>query len=312
MPDAAPDSPLHYSAHPHIVERIVELSLPALHLRLLSRAIRDVIDRTLGAHLALSQPEEGRWLDWRVDPSPPSTPSSPSDQCTTGGLRLPTAYNRRVAAQIVDPALLLQRSFAGMLFRLPPDDIAWLESTLSLARSVSIVGDVWYGNRTLPFGALASVPARQVPMLRLLPALEREAAGTHYPSLHPFMAPRVEMVAHIPAGTRYDRAWVGMTTPLPPGVEEVRVALSVGAQEWGTLDRGRPLVYPRSVRRVDIALDVGALDEAGLRVVVFKLFHCFRPEIAWTVSGVDAGLLPLIARAGAAELEDVQAAVTIA
>ncbi|CAK9780993.1 hypothetical protein CC85DRAFT_299622 [Cutaneotrichosporon oleaginosum] len=286
-------SPLDYSAHPHIVERIIALSdtHALLPLRHLNRALKRTIDRSLCNHLIVSQPEAGRWLEWHVS-SPSSTP-----------LRLPTSHARRVAAQIVDPALLLQRSFSGMLFRLAPGDVSWLESTLAYTHTVSIRGDIWYGNRTLPFGALSSVFARAVPRLRLLPA----PTGA-YPSLHPFTARCVEVCAEIRADTRCDRAWVGTGTLLPPGVEDLRIQLRVERQDWAG-ERARPLVYPLSVRRVRVDLDV-APGEA-VRVVGDKLFRHFRADIAWTVTGLDAGIvLALVAAASSAETKEVRAAMS--
>lgn len=271
FPEAA--SPLHYSAHPHIVDRIIELSPPLelLSWRLASSECRRVADRILGARLIISQADDGRWLDFFVtqgelaesvvssvaSPSPATDPASASTSPTPSAsssspspsptlppahtrTRLPTSLGRSIAIQIVDPALLLQRSFSGMLFRLPPPDASWLASTISSAREIALLGDIWYGNRTLPHhNPLVSVPPGRVPRLVLLPDLTRDIAATHYPSLHPFVAPDVEVVARIEEGVRYDRAWVGLTTLLPPEAEVVQVRVGVDArQAWSVARDG--------------------------------------------------------------------------
>lgn len=230
-------SPLHYSGYPHLVERIIELSPPSALLawRGVSHDCHISADRALGAHLVVSQADGARFLEFCAggcDHPPWATDSS--------AIRLPSSRGRHVAIQIVDPALLLQRSFAGMLFRLPPPDAPWLRATLGDARQLSIAGDIWYGNRTLPhYSVLVSMAGERVPHLSLLPATDRDVADRHYPSLHPFTAPRVTVVARMARGTRYDRAWAGLTTPLPPACEDVEVRVEVDSrQEWSIMRDG--------------------------------------------------------------------------
>ncbi|BEI84036.1 hypothetical protein CcaverHIS002_0406400 [Cutaneotrichosporon cavernicola] len=286
---------LTYSSHPHIIEQIV-LSTPlSLHLRLLCHSLRRTIDRSLNGDLTVSHPPSGRWLIFH-----------------SGSIRLPSSHNRKVAVQIVDQALLLQRSFAGVLFRLSPNDVGWLKSIMADVQVLTISGDVWHGNRTLPFIALASMPAAQVKFLRLV---GDGYPSPSYPSLHPFSAPRVEIIAQVEPHIPRERCWVGTTWLIPPGTEEITIDLKVGPQEWNSMPTPTPLTYPPSVQRVRIALSV---DRTALASVIYKLFRNFRPEIRWTTTGIDEttpsldqqglDLLGLIARMSGSEIEDVRAA----
>lgn len=61
------------------------------------------------------------------------------------------------------------------------------------------------------------------------------------------------------------------------------------------ISRGRPLAYPPTIRRVHISLDVTgeptpsgrvAVPHNVFHILIFKLFRGFRPDIAWTLSGL--------------------------
>lgn len=302
-----------YATHPHIIERVMQYAcVPALlALRATCKALCDRADRVFGSHVEVHMSSMELVFE------------TPGERVIKGQ-RIPAFKDRGPIEIGVDMMPFMAAQQAGgnvepqdVWFKVPRDDVPWFNKFLGRIQLLDFHGSTMtmilpglerdtFAQRD-PYGRVA-VKAAKVPTVRMFPSHSDD--GLTYATMCPFYAAdTVQFAAMTQPNLDPKKAWLYTAPSVPASTRELTLNVHLNAeQNWGSQSRiPPPLRYHQGIKEVNILFGItaarpsphpsfghittpdapGCLQMSTIQPIITKIFLDYRPDIRWTLVGVD-------------------------